>query len=260
MALVAAGGKGLNAGRGVLSFRNTYLAGSRRLFALIVSDNRYDSVLAAQNTAGMKKQKSLLRRIGQRGRLWFWPNISDAEEWALSTEERGWKPSTYLSTEDRRLLKYLLETVDRDQSVLDLGCNSGAVLNSLYRAGFNSLYGVDAGRSALELFAQEFPEAYAVAEVKRDLFQRYLLTLPSRFVDVVHSNGATLELVHPSFPLVKEICRVTRSRVYLDIAERGHSYPRFYISQFERNGFRLSHCERPADLVQGNSLLRFDRC
>ncbi len=125
--------------------------------------------------------------------------------------------------------------------------------------GFGELYGVDAGREALTLFARTFPETYNLADIKHDLFQRYLRRRPDRFVDVLHSNGATLELVHPSFPIVAEICRVTRRRVLVDIQERGHAYPRDYIRQFERHGFRLVFCDRPLNLVDESSLLEFER-
>ena len=85
-----------------------------------------------------------------------------------------------------------------DASIVDLGCNSGANLNFLYRSGYRRLAGVDAGREALELFAHT-PEAFACARPANDLFQHYLLTRDTDTFDVLHSNGATIELV-PKFP------------------------------------------------------------
>ena len=246
-------------GIGIRTWRNTYLTGSRPLFDLVIRDAHVDRVLAATGERPPRTRSQRARGAARRLRPWFWPSITDAESWAVSSEAVGWQPSAYIVKEPRRLLRRLLDTTSREQSVLDLGCNSGSHLDLMRKAGFQVLYGVDAGREALALFSSTFPETYELADVEHDLFQRYLRRRPDRSVDVLHSNGATLELVHPSFPIVSEICRVTRHRVLVDIQERGHSYPRDYIAQFEHHGFRLVYCERPVDLVEGTSLLEFER-
>lgn len=202
---------------------------------------------------------SLWARIVRKIRPWFWPYIGDAEPWATASEDGWYPPSTYLIDEPGPLLLRLLQTSKAAESVMDMGCNSGANLNFLYQAGYRRLSGVDASRAALEHFARIFPETFEVADVRHDLFQRYVQRCPAGMVDVIHSNGATLELVHPSFPIVAEMCRVARRAVYVDIQERGHAYPRDYIAQFQRNGFQLVYCDRPTDLVTKSSVLHFER-
>ena len=67
-------------------------------------------------------------------------------------------------------------------------------------------------------------------------------------VDYVYSNGATIELVHPSFPIVAEICRITRSGVLLDLSIHQQGYTRDYVKQFAECGFDLvysNESERP---------------
>ena len=241
------------------TWRNTYLCGPRLLFDLIVRERRVDRILDVTGTHPLRTPVQRARSAARRLRPWFWPSIADAQWWVVSNEVVGWQPSAYLVDEPRRLLRRLLDTTSPDQSVLDFGCNSGSHLDLMRKAGFCELFGVDAGREALALFARTFPETYDLADIKHDLFQRYLRRRPDRFVDVLHSNGATLELVHPSFPIVAEICRVTRRRVLVDIQERGHAYPRDYIRQFERHGFRLVFCDRPLNLVDESSLLEFER-
>ena len=78
-------------------------------------------------------------------------------------------------------------------------------------------------------------------------------------VDAVHSNGATLELVYPSFPIVAQRCRVAGRAVMVRNQERGHAYPRAYVAQVRSHGFDLVDCERPLDLINGTSVLHFER-
>lgn len=243
-------------------FRNSRLIGSRRLFRAVTSESDFASVLALTEprpgSAGSLTAPPGYRRVIRRLRPWFWPYLGDAEVWASATEDTWFDPTAYLRDEPRRLLHRLIKVTPPSDSVLDIGCNSGADLNLLREVGFQRLYGVDAGGRALQLFAETYPETYAMAEVTHDLFQHYLMMAPDGLVDVVHSNGATIELVHPSFPIIAEICRVTGKSVFLDVLELGHAYPRDYISEFQRHGFRLVYCERDSALYF-SSLLQFDR-
>ena len=245
------------------TFRNTHLMGPKALYTAVVSDSDVEATLAVTEpkpgSPGSRLNPSLARRVARRLRPWFWPSLADAEPWASASEDTWYQPSAYLITEPGPLLVRLMATTQTHASILDLGCNSGSNLNLLFQAGYRRLHGVDAGGRALELFKATFPDTWSAADVRHDLFQRYLLNCPDEFVDALHSNGATLELVHPSFPIVAEICRVTRDAVYLDIRERGHAYPRKYIEQFRSHGFALVYCERPLDLVNQSSILHFRR-
>jgi hypothetical protein len=79
----------------------------------------------------------------------------------------------------------------------------------------------------------------------------------------MYSHGGTLELVHPSFDIVRHLCRVARKHVVLYINEHGHAYPRFWIYEFRRRGFYLVRAERPAaqfsSIELEGSLLVFQR-
>ncbi len=242
------------------TFRNTYLMGPESLFTAIINDDDYLEVLktpAFDQAQTVGPANSVWNRFSRRLRPWFWPQIADASMWASASESGWYPPSTYLIDEPGPLLIQLMQRTSIDASIVDLGCNSGANLNFLYQSGYRRLAGVDAGRQALELFACTFPEAFACARPANDLFQHYLLAHDTDAFDVLHSNGATLELVHPSFPIVAEICRVIRDSVYLDICERGHAYPRRYVEQFARHGFVLVHSERASDPVHHSSILIF---
>lgn len=227
--------------------------GPESLFHAVVSDRQFTDVLEGRSSV---TGSSLSRRLRRRLLPWFWPRILDASSWVESSETRGWNPYSYLRSEPRRLLQRLLQGTQTNESVLDLGCNCGSDLDILRRRGFTALYGVDAGIDALDIFAREFPVTWQMATVENDLFQRYLYRADTNMVDVIHSHGATLELVHPSFPLIKHMCRVAQSRIYIQIMERGHSYPRDYIGEFRRHGFDLIYADRNMP-EYGESLLEF---
>mgnify|MGYP005996459361 FL=1 len=219
-------------------FRDTNLQSPAWLFKRVVRQEEYKQVLSGAAPRS-RSADQILRRL-----LWFWPRIGAASVWANAALGGKLGPQNYLHYEPTRLVKKTLEVIPRNRSLLELGCNSGSDLDLLRRAGFYELEGMDAGRQALDLFQEEFPETFALVKPERDLFQQYLLGRPSKSVDYVYSNGATIELVHPSFPIVKQICRIARLGVLLDLSERVNGFPRDYLAQFRRFGFPLWYTDR----------------
>lgn len=197
--------------------------------------------------------------IARRLLPWFWPQIAEARLWVNTDKDSKFPPGAYVRDEPRPLLTHLMSVTPPSWSVLDLGCNAGSDLNILYRNGYRNLLGVDAGIGALQTFSDLYPQVFAECDIEHDTFQRYLSRRPSASIDVIHSHGATLELVHPSFPIVAEICRVARKSIHVCILEEGHSYPRLWVRQFERSGFRLDYAERGDDRAVDHSLLHFVR-
>ena len=191
--------------------------------------------------------------------LWFWPRIDEARGWAAADRGIAWDPAHYLHTHRTRLVDKINELVPKDASLVELGCNCGSDMDILRRDGYHHITGVDAGGAALELFQREYPVTYAKAQPRHDLFQRYLMRMPSASCDYVYSNGATIELVHPSFPIVAEICRVARTGVLLDLSERHQGYPRDYTKQFAKHGFARVFDDQTEGKTQPSSLIVFMR-
>src|SRR4029453_262963 len=112
----------------------------------------------------------------------------------------------------------------------------------------------------------EFPETAKIAKLHHDLFQRFLRGQPDLAFDVVYSHGATIELVHPSFDIVKHMSRIQRKHVVLILNETARQlYPRFWTYEFARNGFFLREARRPVgglppvDSAERPSLLIYSR-
>ncbi|MGZ8229703.1 MAG: class I SAM-dependent methyltransferase [Burkholderiales bacterium] len=150
---------------------------------------------------------------------------------------------------------------ERDAAILDLGCNVGRHLAYLHAHGYRNLRGVDWSESAIRDMAQRYPDMHAHAKLTRASFQDFLSAAVEP-MDLVYTRGATFELVHPSFPLIRHVCRIAKRHAVLVISEAGHAYPRFWEYEFAREGFELTHLKRPASPVAPDhrvSLMTFTR-
>jgi SAM-dependent methyltransferase len=242
-------------------FRNTFLQ-LPFLFRLVIRDRDFDELLVGHRRAGLSaKVQRLLEKA-----LWFWPRITDAFDWSQGDEGRPYTPQNYVTIDTQAeivLTEIMRYAPDRATEILDLGCNSGRHLNALYQAGYRRLTGVDVMRTALDTFRVTFPATAASTAIFHDLFQRFLERQSDLSYDMVYSHGATLELVHPSFDIVRHLARITRNHVVLYVHEHGHAYPRMWAYQFRRRGFYLVRAERPAGqftpIKLEGSLLVFQR-
>ena len=234
-------------------WRNTHLQLPLAAFKLVVSNEDYDALLAGRNSS----RRSIPRRALQR-LLWFWPRIDCASSWAETDPGKVRTSTNYERSEHTRLVSKIIEEVPQAASLMELGCNRGTDMNFLYLAGYRNFKAVDVSGTGLSEFKSAYPDTWACANIQHDLFQRYLINQASQSVDFIYSNGATLELVHPSFPIVQEICRVARLGVLLELHLTGH-IPRDYVWQFRRSGFPLQYSSQPEDSALWSNLFYFAR-
>lgn len=195
------------------------------------------------------KRVKLLNRILSR-LLWFWPRAIDAQIWMHDYSDPT--PYRVVTPDSRMLVDHVAErAASKDSALLDIGCNCGRHLAALADMGFTNLSGVDINTAALAIMPEWFPQLKDKARVRNELMQTYLLSQPDRGFDTVFTRGATIELVHPSFPLVRELCRVADAHVILMIQENAHGYPRLWTLEFLRHGFALEKLVRPVQKDQG---------
>ena len=143
------------------------------------------------------------------------------------------------------LINELNARISKHSSILDLGCNCGLYLFNLKKEGYGNLSGTDISRNAIDFGKKNFD--MSGINLRVGSFQEILPQIYSQNFKygVIYSMGATIELVHPSFDIVKYICLCAKEYVILNIFEWGHSYPRFWEYQFNRHGFFLVKCVRP---------------
>ncbi|MBN2299083.1 MAG: class I SAM-dependent methyltransferase [Deltaproteobacteria bacterium] len=156
--------------------------------------------------------------------------------------------------------------VQKESSILDLGCNVGLYLKNLRDAGFTSLAGVDISKNAIDFGRKEYH--FDTVSLMPGSFEEILPTLvhEKKSYNLIYSMGATIELIHPSFDVIGHICALSNRYVVLIISEWGHTYPRFYEYEFNRQGFLLVKAIRPwdgkpviSDPLEISSLLVFER-
>ncbi len=231
---------------------NSYLQ-PHWLYDLVVREHHHDFVL---NGSGQPPVD--LRIHWQIAKLLpFWPRITEARAWTQAARGGQHDPSTYTEWGPDTSIApdwVMAFEPDRNATILDLGCNVGRHLNHLFEHGYRKLHGVDASGAALELMRERFPGLAAVATVKHDLFQRFLARAADAAYDVVYTNGITIESVHPAFPLVHHLTRITRKHVVLLIEDREPPYPRFWASEFERHGFPAAALLDPVGIVAHQKL------
>jgi SAM-dependent methyltransferase len=225
---------------------NTFLA-FPFLFDLVIKDRDFSDLMEGRVRRDLPY---LLQRLLQKA-LWFWPRIIDAKTWVEGRSGTMRTPENFIAL-DAYSSRALCDAVERyasgkDARILDLGCNVGRHLDQMRWRGFTDLTGVDAMGAALERMTVEFPETARAAHLHHDLFQRFLRNQPDAAFDVLYSHGATVDLVHPSFDIVKQMCRVTSGHVILILNEIFvQPYSRLWTYEFGRHGFFLREARRPA--------------
>ena len=174
---------------------------------------------------------------------------ADQSYWAGRPEEGERGATNYIDMDatGRALIDEVEKrAINKEAGILDLGCNVGRHLNALRERGFHNLYGVDLSKAARKVSKDVFPALNEIAEFEEGSFEAYLSNSPSKKFDVVYTHGATIEHVNPVFPLVQEICRVTKHCVVLGaVYYNGSTYPRFWTYEFEKNGFYLCKLMQP---------------
>lgn len=201
----------------------------RFLYGKVINDSTYEMLLQK------KLPNKFIRKL-----IYFYPTISDSFSWIHGDIGQWRNPKDFIKLRpglDDLFLDYFEKNIDKNDKILDLGCNSGRHLNYLYHKNYKDLHGVDIMSSAFTFFSKEFPEAFKLINIEKNFMQRKLLNTNNKFYDSMYSVGATIELIHPSFDIIGHMCRVVKQNIIILIQPDAHYYPRFYPLEFTRNGF-----------------------
>jgi SAM-dependent methyltransferase len=153
------------------------------------------------------------------------------------------RPEAYAVPVERSqfLLGLLARHADRDGSVLEIGPNVGRNLESLRRAGYQHLEGIEISDAAVQAMGRTYPELAAVATIHNAPVEEVIRTLPDSSFDVVFTM-AVLEHLHPDSEWVfAEMARVSRGVIVTIEDESGrsrHHVPRNYRPIFEGLGLQ----------------------
>lgn len=170
---------------------------------------------------------------------WFLPSNFQALYWKNS-ESIGHGYNHFIQMDRPALLlkKEINNYASKNDKILDICCSVGRMLNSLSEDGYNNLYGVDINKVAIERSKEVFIKLKNTHLICSSA-ENFLPSRKNNEFDVVFSLSASLELIPPSFPLVREISRITKKYFICLIDENGHAYPRFWRYEFKKNGLTL---------------------
>jgi SAM-dependent methyltransferase len=162
-------------------------------------------------------------------------------------DRHGYDKYDGYSPREHVIISEIQSRVQKENSILDLGCNCGYYLAQLHKAEFNNLSGIDISPAAIKYGREHFN--LDSVDITIGSFEEILPKFISEGIrfDLVYTLGATVELVHPSFDIVGNMCKISDKYIILIINEWDHSYPRFWEYEFNRNGFWLVKCSRPYD-------------
>ena len=116
----------------------------------------------------------------------------------------------YGPNETSELIRSTLDQcVDRDASILELGCSSGRHLAHLHEAGFDSLSGIDINDEAFDVMAEAYPGLADAGTFHVDAIEDAVTSFEDGQFDAVYS-AETLQHIHPDDEWVfPELARIT---------------------------------------------------
>jgi len=161
----------------------------------------------------------------------YWQNIK-------SVGNHSYDKYIYIDEHAKRLLKAIIKHSSKKDKILDICCNVGRHLNYLYNNGYKNLQGFDINSLATKKSVKVFPLLKNVS-ISCSGAETFLKKIPDNYFDLVYTHGATLELIPPTFNLVKEISRVVKNYAIVMINEDGHAFPRFWRYEFNFNNLKI---------------------
>jgi len=172
--------------------------------------------------------------------LWFIPNNIQRKYWYFADKGQKHDYTKYLYMTDvtNKFVREIKNYSNSEDKLLDICCNVGRFLDYLNKSGFNELYGFDISRKSIKEMQKNFPNINQ-KKIKCMSAEEYLSSAEDNFFDITYTYGATIELIHPTFPVIKQISRITKKYFICKIHENGHAYPRFWRYEFKNNNFKI---------------------
>jgi len=148
-------------------------------------------------------------------------------------------PNEVTNKRSRLLLDVFGRYVNKDYSILELGCNVGRNLNFLYKNGYSKSSGIEINSDAYEHIYTTFPEMAKHSKFFHSTIEDIIKTFDNKQFDVVYAI-AVLEHIHiDSEWTFEEIKRITNKYIILIEDETGTSsrhFPRDYKKIFTEMG------------------------
>jgi len=182
-------------------------------------------------------KKISIRQLSAERQQEYWKSPWNGKHDPITYLETGKAGQFLMSSID--IVEVIKRYVDKDSSILEIGCGSGRNLNALFNAGFVNLEGIEIGSKMVEVLNQFYPMMAKNTHICNDSVERALHYFKNNSFDIVFSV-AVLTYIHPKSSWVfNDIVRVTNK--YLITVEpetKIHflTFPRNYKEVFSRIG------------------------
>jgi len=172
--------------------------------------------------------------------LWFLPNNHEFSYWKNDAENIGHGYLQFIEMDKMSILleKSLNKHALKNDKILDICCNVGRLLSSLKSKGYENLYGFDINHIAIQKSSEIFKNLENI-KLENCSAEFFLENAENEFYDITYTMGASIELLPPTFDVVKNIYRITKKFFICLINPNGHRYPRFWEYEFKKNGFKI---------------------
>ena len=130
--------------------------------------------------------------------------------------------------------KFIEGRINKNERILDVGCNSGFHLGLLHDIGYTELYGIEPSLAAVSYAHEHRP--YLKETVKLGFFGPKTSDIQAKFVMFINSADRV-----PTMPdnagLFEAIDRCALEYVYIATGELNQNYPRNWVYEMARKGF-----------------------
>lgn len=148
------------------------------------------------------------------------------------------QPDFYINqTWGQRIIQTAFKYMDKDWSILELGCNTGKTLAYLKENGYNNVMGVEINRKAIELGMKTFPQLKDVEIICSPLED--VINILNDF-DVIYASGVYMHLPYEYDWVFESISNHTRKLIVTCEDEIQTTFERFarnYNRIFEGYGW-----------------------
>lgn len=165
------------------------------------------------------------------------------EYWKHPTDA-GNEPRAYLK--GQKILTDALLTVmecygNKTDKILEIGCNVGRNLNSLYKEGFKNLNGIEINQEAIKIMRDYYPEMYSASTIFESSVEDKIKEFQDDEFDVIFTMAVLMHIHKNSEWIFSEIVRITKKYLVIIEDEKGvarKNFPRNYKKIFESFGMR----------------------
>ncbi|QHG73098.1 class I SAM-dependent methyltransferase [Ensifer adhaerens] len=170
---------------------------------------------------------------------------SEAQDYWKSPNDGANNPLEYIVDSERLrernalLLSVFEKHVDREDAILEIGCNAGRNLHNLWAAGYRNLSAVELSEPAIEVMKQHLPSVYRDSKITIGAIEDVIKTISSKRYDVIFSMAVMIHLPPESEWIFKEIARRAKKKIIVFEGEGGEDisvrhFPRNYKRIFTR--------------------------